>query len=62
VGPDKKRTLGPLEVDTATLGLVLLRIGWSGIEITDEARRLLVNPGDQWTDVAHAAQEFVLGN
>lgn len=48
--------------ETVALGLVLLRIGWTDMEITEEARRLLENPGDVWTDVAHAAQEFVLGD
>lgn len=48
--------------ETMALGLVLLRIGWSAIEVTDEARRLLMNPGDKWADVAHAAREFVLGS
>jgi hypothetical protein len=47
--------------ETMALGLVLLRIGWSDIEVTDEARRLLKNPNPQWTDVAHAVREFVLG-
>jgi hypothetical protein len=47
--------------ETMALGLILLRIGWSDMEITDEARRLLESPSDEWADVAHAAQEFVLG-
>ena len=48
--------------ETIALGLVLVRIGWSEIEITDDARHLLMNPGDKWTDVSHAARAFVLGN
>jgi hypothetical protein len=48
--------------ETMALGLVLLRMGWSGIKITDQARYLLETPDVQWADVAHAGREFLLGD
>jgi hypothetical protein len=48
--------------EAMALGLVLLQIGWTDIKITEEARRLLENPGDDWADVGPAVQKFVLGN
>jgi hypothetical protein len=32
------------------------------MEITEDARRLLTSPDEQWTDAAAAIQSFVLGS
>jgi hypothetical protein len=48
--------------ETIAAGLLLLRLGWSAMDITEDARRLLTSPDEQWTDVAAAIQSFVLGS
>ena len=48
--------------ETIALGLLLLRLGWGEMEITEDARRLLTSRDGQWSDLAESIQNFVLNN